>query len=293
MEKAHHTLAKIPILILGLEKNAAQGLKDILQKAGALSCTHFSDATSFARSEKPVPANALVVLASSERIFWEVLEAHNISRNRVLHFFPAAIVKTILALFPQGTSALEDSQIEHVPHALLQLWEAAVARQLEDEVSTAHDSGMLQLLSSLTELRETHAQDRARLAFALGNEMFHDFDFLRRTVRLALFMELADVPNWQNTVASAKNLWSISLLLEQKSHLNSGAVWPAQMEPELAVVESAHLALLSLSQGVSERDFRAEIKRLSMNLPFSLRTALRIASERVLRSLWERRYDVA
>ncbi len=293
MEKAQTGLAKIPILILGLAPQAAAFLGEALTKAGALTPHFFADAESFARSEKPVPSNALVVLASSDSRFWEVLEAQGVARNRVLHFFPKEIVKTILALFPPGTSAIEDTEIQAVPHALLQLWEAAMTRQLDDELNSANDSGMLQLLANLTELPDSFAQDRARLAFALGKEISQDFEFLRRTVRLALFLELADVPSWQTTVAHTKNLWPISLLLEQKFSLKNERAWTAQILPELAIVETAHLALTTIAQKGSERDFRAEVKRVSMDLPFSLRTALRIASERVLRSLWEHRYDVA
>lgn len=293
MDKVQSGLAKIPILLLGFEEVAGRAVQEALTKAGVLQCTQFSNAAAFARSEKPVPPNSLIVLASSEHTYWEVLEAQNVSRNRVLHFFPEEIVTTILSLFPQGTSALENTQTAHLPNALLQLWDAAVARQLEEELSTAHDAGMLQLIASLTEIPPTYAQDRARLAFALGNEMFHDFEFLQRTIRLALFLELADIPRWQDTVANAKNLWSLSFLLDEKNSLQNECAWPAHIQPELAIVESANLALSMLQQGASEREFRAEIKRRSMNLPFSLRTALRIASERVLRSLWERRYDVA
>ena len=293
MEKAQTGLAKIPILILGLVPKTASILGETLLKAGALSPLFFADAESFARSEKPVPSNALIVLASSDPRFWEVLEAQAVPRNRVLHFFPQEIVKTILALFPPGTAALEDSEIAAVPQALLQLWDAAMTRQLDDELNAATESGMLQLLANLTELPESFAQDRARLAFALGKEISQDFEFLRRTVRLALFLELADVPSWQTTVANTKGLWPISLLLEQKFSLKSEHAWPTQIMPELAIVEIAHLALTTIAQKGSERDFRAEVKRFSMDLPFSLRTALRIASERILRSLWEHRYDVA
>jgi hypothetical protein len=293
MEKAQTGLAKIPILILGLAPETQSVIEQTLLKAGAQGTLFFADAASFARSEKPVLSNALVVLASNDPRFWEILEAQSVTRNRVLHFLPADLVKSILALFPSGTAALADTEVAALPHAILQLWEAAMARQLEDELAAANESGMIQLLSSLADLPESLAQDRARLAFALGREISPDFEFLRRTVRLALLLELADVPNWQSTVANTKNLWSVAILLEQKHLLKNEHAWPGQIAPELAVVETAHLALATLAQKGSERDFRAEVKRISMNLPFSLRTALRIASERVLRSLWEHRYDVA
>ncbi len=162
---------------------------------------------------------------------------------------------------------------------------------LDREVAQARTSGMLRLLIFLTGGSWAQTFERARIASSLAQFQCDDPSVIQRAIRIALYESLPDVPGWREIAESTPAAASVRQLLEQRRALLPDQPWPTSTPMEIVLAEIARLAIDN-AHG-SEKDFRDILKRMSASLPFSLRTAVRNSADRVLRTLWERRYDVA
>ncbi|NUM87743.1 MAG: hypothetical protein HUU37_00930 [Bdellovibrionales bacterium] len=290
MDKTLSTLEKQTWGLLAAPGAVADRLEAVWRKLSPRQALHrFRNPVELVtHAENLRKCDFLVVVADSSHLI-HALRDTPIAWDRV------AVVSTgstplLVVGHPEGVSFVHASEsAEEILPALASHAQRYVHELYDREVAQARASGMLRLLAFLTGGSLAETFERARIACSLAQFHADDPHVIRRTTRLALYRNLPEVPGWKDVTNPAAK--SVEQLLEKTNALLPDQPWPADTPIETVLAETARLA--SEHARGSEKDFRELLKRLSAQLPFGLRTSIRNAADRVLRTLWERKYDVA
>lgn len=199
---------------------------------------------------------------------------------------PASLVHRMLGR--QGFSLIQFSQkrtpigpkieVEGLQNAILRVWKAHFSMQLDSEIKASLEHGTLPLLAALTGVNSTGIlKERAHLAYALGQTIKVDLEFLKRVARFALYSDLSHHPMRDNLVKEIRCLWPIRDLLVFDCE-------GSQLPLEIGVVEIAKAS--QAMSGSSLEEFRSAVKKITSEMSLELRVSLKMNAEACFQRIW-------